>query len=146
MFVQKIPEAKLIGIMFLISWIIYLILFFTVKANRQSGKPKAGMIWGLLATAASDILLFFKFFDNFVYLNPGMQGLLYAFLLPAAMLILVMVETYINVSIYQHKQKKEAKEQEKLRKKESKLKKYESAPAPEAKEPEEEKVLEESAK
>lgn len=131
MLVQKIESATMIGLMLLISWILYLILYFVLKPNRRKAQIKAAFICGGVATLVCDIILFFKFFDNFEYLNPGFSGIIYALILPGVMLLLVMIQSYINTSTYQREVRAKEKEQEKLRKKESHKKKFEPEPTEE---------------
>ena len=51
-------------------------------------------------------------------------------LLPAALLVLVMFQSYFNIGRFEHEQKQRMKEAEKQRKKDSRRKKHEDMPPP----------------
>jgi len=125
MALRKIELANYFLITVAAVWALYLGLFFVVKANRGKKQIKTALIAGLASTLVCDIVWFFKFFDNLDYEDPGLLGMAWLFLLPAVMLFMVMLLSYINTSRYEHEQKKRLKEEEKLRKKESRRAKYE---------------------
>lgn len=130
MFIQKISAANYAAIVVIASWAVYLGLFFVIKPNRGKQQFKTAVIVGLCASAVCDVIWFFKFFDNFEYLNPGIGGIMWLCLLPAALLFVVMFLSYVNTGRYEHERKKRLKEEEKQRKKESRRAKYESGSAP----------------
>ncbi len=125
MLFQKISVANYIAIMMAVVWVIYIALFLVIKPNRGKRKIANAVLVGAAVTFVCDIVWFFKFFDNFQYLNPGISGIAWLCLLPAAMLLTVMFLSYINTSRYQYDEKKRLKEEEKQRKKESRRAKYE---------------------
>lgn len=109
------------------SWALFALLFFVVKPNRGFSQIKWAGICGAIVTFVCDIIWFFTFFDNFDYINPGLKGMLWFAVLPGAMLVLVMILTYINTNHYHHNEIKRQKEEKKLRKKESRRAKYENS-------------------
>lgn len=123
---NKIEIAATVLAVLGIAWAIYLLLFLVIRANRSKRTIKNAFIAGAAATFVCDVIWFFKFFDNFEYLNPGAAGFLWLLIIFAVMLILVMVQSYFNVNRYQHEEKIRSKEQEKSRKKESRKKKFEA--------------------
>ena len=137
MLFQKIEGANYIAALVACVWVLYAALFLVIRPNRGVRQIKWAAILGLGATFVCDVIWFFKYFDNFVYLNPGIGGMLWLCLLPGVMLLLVMVQSYFNTGRYEHERKKEAKEQEKLRKKESRRAKFEHAEDPASPEPKE---------
>ena len=126
MLIQKIQGSNLIIFVILAMWILYLLFFFVVKANRTKKAIKNAFITGAVATGICDIVWFFKFFDNFEYLNPGLSGMLWLCLLPALMFISVTSLSYINASRYEFDKKQREKEAAKQRKKEKRRKKTEA--------------------
>ncbi|MBQ7124448.1 MAG: hypothetical protein IJO01_07555 [Oscillospiraceae bacterium] len=125
MLIQKIEGANLVIAVILAMWLLYMILFLAVKANRTKKALKTALIAGAVVTEICDIVWFFKFFDNFDYINPGISGYMWFCLLPLLMFIAVMFFSYINASRYEFDKKKREKEQEKQRKAEKRRKKYE---------------------
>ena len=126
MLIQKIEGSSLVLIILAAMWILYLGFFFVVKANRSKQKLKTAVITGAVATLICDVIWFFKFFDNFEYINPGLAGVMWFCLLPALMFISVMFLSYVNASRYEFDKKKREREEAKQRKKEKRRKKYES--------------------
>lgn len=125
MLFKKVEAVNLTSIILASSWIVYLILFFVVHANRKASRIKTAFISGIIVTFVFDIIWFFSFFDNFDYINPGLKGILWIIALPAALLILVMVLSYININIESHEKRVLEKAAEKERKKESRRLKHE---------------------
>ncbi len=113
----------------LISWILLFALFIISKPNRGKKQFKAAATAGLVVTVIADLVWFFKFFDNFTYTNPGIEGTAWFLLLPVLMLLVVFGLSYINSSsyIYDEKKRKEIaakeKKKEKKRKKQQQLEK-----------------------
>ena len=126
MFIQKIEGSNLILIILGAIWLLYLIFFFILKANRGKEKLKTALISGAVVTLICDVIWWFKFFDNFEYTNPGIKGAAWFFLFPLLMFFLVMVLSYINASRYEIEKKKQAKEEAKNIKKEKHRKKFEN--------------------
>ena len=102
-----------------------IVMLFTIAFDIVSP-----LIIGGIATLVCDILWFFKFFDNFTYLNPELKTFGWLLLLPAALLVLVMFQSYFNIGRFEHEQKQRMKEAEKQRKKDSRRKKHEDMPPP----------------
>ncbi|MBQ7938401.1 MAG: hypothetical protein IJ283_07935 [Oscillospiraceae bacterium] len=125
MFLQKIEGANLFIAVIGAMWVLYAGFFLAIKANRGKNQLKAAAISGLVVTFISDMVWFFKFFDNFEYRNPGVGGVLWILLLPVLMFLCVMVLSYINASRYEFDKKKREKEASKQKKKEKRRKKYE---------------------
>ncbi|MBR3963289.1 MAG: hypothetical protein IKK14_07175 [Oscillospiraceae bacterium] len=126
MLIQKIEGSNLLLIIIGAMWILYLGFFFVVKANRGKQKLKTALIAGAIATLICDIVWFFKFFDNFQYVNPGLGGMMWFMLLPVLLFFLVMILSYINASRYEFDKKKREKEAAKAKKKEKHRKKFEN--------------------
>ncbi|MBR5310759.1 MAG: hypothetical protein IKU42_06530 [Oscillospiraceae bacterium] len=126
MFLQKIDGANFFLAAVLGMWVLYAGFFFAIKANRGKSQIKTAAISGAIATLIADIVWFFKFFDNFEYINPGLGGIMWVALLPVMLFFLVMILSYINASRYEFDKKKREKEEAKQRKKEKHRKKYES--------------------
>lgn len=126
MLVQKVESSNLALVIIGAMWLLYLGLFLGVKANRSKQKFKTALIAGAIITLICDIVWFFKFFDNFHYINPGAGGVAWFFLLPVLLFIAVMVLSYINASRYEFDKKKREKEEAKQKKKEKRRKKFES--------------------
>ena len=126
MLIQKIEGSNLVLIIVGAMWLLYLGFFFVVKANRGKEKIKTALISGAVATLICDIVWWFKFFDNFEYTNPGIKGVMWFFLLPVLMFLLVMLLSYINASRYEFDKKKREKLEAKQKKKEKHRKKFES--------------------
>ena len=126
MFFQKIEGSNLVLIIVSVMWLLYLGFFFVVKANRGKEKFKTAIISGAVATLICDIIWFFKFFDNFEYINPGLKGIMWFCLLPVFLFFLVMILSYINASLYEFDKKKREKEAAKAKKKEKRRKKFEN--------------------
>ena len=127
MLIQKIEGSNLVLIIVSVMWLLYLGFFFVVKANRGKEKFKTAIISGAVATLICDIIWFFKFFDNFEYINPGLKGIMWFCLLPVFLFFLVMILSYINASRYEFDKKKREKEAAKAKKKEKRRKKFEEA-------------------
>ena len=127
MLIQKIEGSNLIILIIAAMWLLYLGFFFVVKANRTKKAFKTAIISGAVATEICDIVWFFKFFDNFEYINPGLSGIMWFCLLPVLMFFLVMILSYINASRYEFDKKKREKEAAKAKKKEKRRKKFEEA-------------------
>ena len=127
MLAKKIAVA---GTIVGVCWVLYLILFSAVRPNRTKRNYKTALIIGGIATLVCDIVWFFKFFDNFTYLNPELKTFGWLLLLPAALLVLVMFQSYFNIGRFEHEQKQRMKEAEKQRKKDSRRKKHEDMPPP----------------
>lgn len=125
MLLQKIEGANLIIAVIAALWLLYLIFFYAVKANRTKKAFKTALITGAVITEICDIVWFFKFFDNFDYVNPGLGGILWLCLLPALFFIAVMYLSYVNASRYEFDKKKREKEAAKQKKKERRRKKFE---------------------
>ena len=142
MFIQKIVGANYVAIIVAAVWALYLGLFLVITTNRGTRQLKTAVIVGLCATAICDVVWFFKFFDNFTYLDPGISGMLWFCLLPAAMLFIVMFLSYVNTSRFEHENKKRLKAEEKQRKKDSRRAKYENENPPEQKGENDEKLPE----
>lgn len=130
MLAKKIEVAGTVGAIVGICWVLYLILFSAVRPNRTKRNYKTAVIIGVIATLACDIVWFFKFFDNFTYLNPDLKGFAWLLLLPAAMLVLVMFQSYFNIGRFEHEERRRMKEAEKQRKKDSRRKKHDDMPPP----------------
>lgn len=126
MLIQKVVGATFVGALIGIIWIIYLLLFLIVKANRNLKRIKTAFITGVIVTFICDIVWFFKFFDNFEYINPGLSGAMWFCLLPLLMFIIVMFLSFINTSSYEYELKKREKDEAKRLKKEKRRKKFES--------------------
>ncbi len=126
MLIQKIEGSNLVLIILGAMWLLYLGFFFVVKANRGKQKLKTALIAGAIATLICDIVWFFKFFDNFQYVNPGLGGVMWFCLLPVLLFFLVMILSYINASCYEFDKKKREKEAAKAKKKEKRRKKFEA--------------------
>ena len=126
MLIQKIEGSNLVLIILGAMWLLYLGFFFVVKANRGKQKLKTALIAGAIATLICDIVWFFKFFDNFQYVNPGLGGVMWFCLLPVLLFFLVMILSYINASRYEFDKKKREKEAAKAKKKEKSRKKFEA--------------------
>lgn len=127
MFLQKTEGANLFLAVICVMWVLYCGFFLAVKANRSKKNIKTAAITGLVATLISDIVWFFKFFDNLEYRNPGASGVAWLVLLPILMFLTVMVLSYINASRYEFDKKKREKEAAKQKKKEKRRKKYEQS-------------------
>ncbi len=125
MLIQTVSGANLVIAIVAAMWALYLGLFLAVKANRGKEKIKTALIVGAVATEICDLVWFFKFFDNFEYINPGMGGVLWFCLLPVLMFLAVMYLSYVNASRYEFDKKKREKEAKKQKKKEKRRKKYE---------------------
>ena len=108
------------------SWALFALLFFVAKPNRGLGQIKWAAICGGIVTFICDVIWLFTFFDNFEYINPGIKGMLWFAVLPGAMLVFVMILTYINTNHYHYNEAKRQKEENKLRKKESRRARYEN--------------------
>ena len=106
------------------------VLFSAVRPNRGKRQYKTAFIAGAVATFICDIVWFFKYFDNFTYLEPDFKGFAWLLLLPAALLVLVMFQSYFNIGRFEHEQRQRIKETEKQRKKDSRRKKYDDMPPP----------------
>lgn len=130
MLAKKIAVAGTVGAIVGVCWVLYLILFSAVRPNRTKRNYKTALIIGGVATLVCDIVWFFKFFDNFTYLNPELKTFGWLLLLPAALLVLVMFQSYFNIGRFEHEQKQRMKEAEKQRKKDSRRKKHEDMPPP----------------
>ena len=102
MFLQKIEGANLFLTVVIAMWVLYAVFFLAVKANRRKKQIKFAIIYGIIATLISDLVWFFKFFDNLDYKNPGLGGIAWIVLLPILMFLLVMVQSYLNVNQYEH--------------------------------------------
>ncbi len=107
------PFASLFVV--LLSWVLLFALFIISKPNRGKKQFKAAAIAGLIATVIADLVWFFKFFDNFQYINPGLGAVAWFLLLPVLMLLAVFGLSYVNSSryIYDEKKRKEAEAKEK---------------------------------
>ena len=125
MLIQKIEGANIIIAIIGAMWVLYLGFFFVVKANRSKKAIKSAFIAGAVITLICDIVWFFKFFDNFEYINPGIGGAMWFCLLPVLLFLTVMFLSYINASRYEFDKKKREKEAAKQKKKEKHRKKYE---------------------
>ena len=123
MLIQKIEGSNLVIIIVGAMWLLYLGFFFVVKANRGKEKFKTAIISGAVVTLICDIIWWFKFFDNFQYINPGLKGAMWFCLLPVLMFFLVMFLSYVNASRYEFDKKKREKEAAKQKKKEKRRKK-----------------------
>ncbi|MBQ8594773.1 MAG: hypothetical protein IJ406_02295 [Oscillospiraceae bacterium] len=126
MLFQKIEGSNILIAIIGAMWVLYLGFFFVVKANRGKQKLKTALIAGAIATLICDIVWFFKFFDNFQYVNPGLGGVMWFCLLPVLLFFLVMILSYINASRYEFDKKKREKEEAKQKKKEKRRKKFEN--------------------
>ncbi len=126
MLIQKIEGSNLVLIIVAAMWLLYLGFFFVVKANRGKQKLKTALIAGAVATLICDIIWWFKFFDNFQYINQGIQSIMWFCLLPVLLFFLVMILSYINASRYEFDKKKREKEAAKQKKKEKRRKKFEA--------------------
>lgn len=125
MLIQKVEGSNLVIAVVAAMWILYLGFFFIVKANRGKEKIKTALIAGAVATLICDVVWWFKFFDNFEYINPGLSGAMWFCLLPVLLFLLVMILSYINASRYEFDKKKREKEASKAKKKEKRRKKFE---------------------
>ncbi len=125
MLIQKIEGANIIIAVMGVMWLLYLVFFFAVKANRTKKSLKSALIAGAVVTGICDIVWFFQFFDNFQYKNPGLGGMLWFCLLPILMFLVVMYLSYVNASRYEFDRKKREKEAAKQKKKEKHRKKFE---------------------
>lgn len=123
---NKIIGANYPLVIMIFSWALFALLFFVVKPNRGLNQLKWAGICGAIVTFICDVIWFFTFFDNFEYINPGVKGMLWFAALPGAMLVLVMILTYINTNHYHYNEEKRKKDEKKLRKKESRRAKYEN--------------------
>lgn len=130
MLAKKIAVAGTVGAIVGVCWVLYLILFSAVRPNRTKRNYKTAAIIGTAATLVCDIVWSFKFFDNFTYLNPELKTFGWLLLLPAALLVLVMFQSYFNIGRFEHEQKQRMREAEKQRKKDSRRKKHEDMPPP----------------
>lgn len=130
MLIKKVDIFGAVGAILALCWVLYLILFSAVRPNRGKRQYKAAFITGAITTLVCDIVWFFKFFDNFTYLEPGIKELAWLLALPAAMLVLVMFQSYFNIGRFEHEQKQRMKEAEKQRKKDSRRKKHEPEDMP----------------
>lgn len=130
MLAKKIEVAGTVGAIVGVCWVLYLVLFSAVRPNRTRRNYKTALIIGALATLGCDIVWFFKFFDNFTYLNPDLKTFAWVLLLPAALLVLVMFQSYFNTGRFEHEQKQRMKEAEKQRKKDSRRSKHDDMPPP----------------
>lgn len=128
MLIQKVNSPAIVPVIILISWLIYTVLFLAVKVNRSKSHLKSFLITGAVMTLIADIIWFFKFFDNFEYLNPGIGGILWFAALPVLLILAVLYMSYVNASRYQYDEKKRKKEEAKQKKKERARKKYEKHP------------------
>ena len=126
MLLQKVQGSNIVIAVVAAMWLLYLGFFFLVKANRGKEKIKTALIAGAVATLICDVIWWFKFFDNFEFINPGLNGVMWFCLLPVLLFLLVMVLSYINASRYEFDKKKREKEAKKQKKKEKHRKKYES--------------------
>ncbi len=119
MLIAKVDGAFAPIFVMLISWVLYFTLFIINKPNRGKKQLKAAAIAGLAVTLIADIVWFFKFFDNFTYLNPGLGAIAWFLLLPVLMLLTVFALSYVNSGnyIYDEKKRKElaAKEKKKAK-------------------------------
>ena len=130
MLIKKIEVAGAVGAVVGSCWVLYLVLFSAVRPNRGKRQYKTAFIAGAVATFICDIVWFFKYFDNFTYLEPDFKGFAWLLLLPAALLLLVMFQSYFNIGRFEHEQRQHIKEAEKQRKKDSRRKKYDDMPPP----------------
>ena len=130
MLAKKIEIAGTVGAIVGICWVLYFILFSAVRPNRTKRGYKTAFIAGAVATLVCDIVWFFKFFDNFTYLNPDIKELAWLLALPAVMLVLEMFQSYFNIGRFEHEQRRRMKEAEKQRKKDSRRKKHDDMPPP----------------
>ena len=129
---QKIEGANIFAVVVAAMWVLYLVFFFAVKANRTKKAIKTAVITGAVVTFISDIIWFINFFDNLDYKNPGLSGLLWIVVLPILMFLSVMVLSYINASRYEFDKKKREKEKAKQKKEEKRRKLREKAAAKKA--------------
>ena len=123
MLIQKIEGSNIIIAIIGVMWVLYIGLFLAVKANRSKKAFKTLLIAGAVVTEICDIVWFFRFFDNFQYINPGLGGVLWFCLLPVLMFLVVMYLSYVNASRYEFDKKKREKEAAKQKKKEKRAKK-----------------------
>ena len=130
MLAKKIEAAGTVGAIVGVCWVLYLVLFSVVRPNRTRKNYKTALIIGAVATLGCDIVWFFKFFDNFTYLSPDLKGFAWLLVLPAALLVLVMFQSYFNTGRFEHEQKQRMKEAEKQRKKDSRRRKHDDMPPP----------------
>ena len=128
MLIQKIEGSSLILAIIGAMWLLYLGFFLVVKANRTKKAVKNALIAGAVLTEICDIVWFFKFFDNFEYVNPGLGGIMWFCLLPVLMFLAVMYQSYVNASRYEFDKKKREKEAAKQKKQEKRRKKLEEEP------------------
>ena len=126
MLIQKIEGSNILIAIIGAMWVLYLGFFFVVKANRTKKAIKTALITGAVLTEICDVVWFFKFFDNFQYINPGLGGVMWFCLLPVLLFFLVMILSYINASRYEFDKKKREKEEAKAKKKEKRRKKFEN--------------------
>ncbi|MBQ2898862.1 MAG: hypothetical protein IJE28_03880 [Oscillospiraceae bacterium] len=118
MLIQKIEGSNIVIAIFCAMWVLYLGFFLVVKANRTKKAIKTALITGAVLTEICDVVWFFKFFDNFQYINPGLSGVMWFCLLPVLMFLGVMILSYLNASRYEFDKKKREKEAAKAKKKE----------------------------
>ena len=129
MLIQKIEGSNIVIAILCAMWVLYLGFFLVVKANRTKKAIKTALITGAVLTEICDVVWFFKFFDNFQYINPGLGGVMWFCLLPVLLFFLVMILSYINASRYEFDKKKREKEEAKQKKKEKRRKKFEAEDA-----------------
>ena len=126
MLIQKIEGSNIVIAILCAMWVLYLGFFLVVKANRTKKAIKTALITGAVLTEICDVVWFFKFFDNFQYINPGLGGVMWFCLLPVLMFLGVMILSYLNASRYEFDKKKREKEAAKAKKKEKRHKKFET--------------------
>ena len=129
MLIQKIEGSNIVIAILCAMWVLYLGFFLVVKANRTKKAMKTALITGAVLTEICDVVWFFKFFDNFQYINPGLSGVMWFCLLPVLMFLGVMILSYLNASRYEFDKKKREKEAAKAKKKEKRRKKFETEDA-----------------
>ncbi|MBQ4643880.1 MAG: hypothetical protein IJB66_06645 [Oscillospiraceae bacterium] len=129
MLIQKIEGSNIVIAILCAMWVLYLGFFLVVKANRTKKAIKTALITGAVLTEICDVVWFFKFFDNFQYINPGLSGVMWFCLLPVLMFLGVMILSYLNASRYEFDKKKREKEAAKAKKKEKRRKKFETEDA-----------------
>ncbi|MBQ4546750.1 MAG: hypothetical protein IJA17_06280 [Oscillospiraceae bacterium] len=129
MLIQKIEGSNIVIAILCAMWVLYLGFFLVVKANRTKKAMKTALITGAVLTEICDVVWFFKFFDNFQYINPGLGGVMWFCFLPVLMFLGVMILSYLNASRYEFDKKKREKEAAKAKKKEKRRKKFETEDA-----------------
>lgn len=99
MLIQKVVGSPFIAALIGIIWIFYLLLFSIIKSNRSFKKFKTAFVTGVIVTFICDIVWFFKFFENFEYVNQGLGGILYFCLLPLLLFTNLIILSFINADI-----------------------------------------------